>query len=507
MKILIADDEYIARKAVVQMVTDWSSSVHILEAEDGLSALGLVQSQTPDLVLTDIRMPGLDGINLAAEIHASHPGIFVAIISGYDDFAYAQQAIQYKVEHYLLKPMSRDELYPLLDRLEQQLQAASRRKRREALSACLYSLEETAVTPETNTLTSRGFQIVFLQADWIGGDELALEHLDKRMSDAVVIPDKHYEGWLVLWMPLSSISMGEQLMPRMENELRLLLTSTLQPALKRQGGRLVHAGISSIQHDGALLRHCYAEAKTAAVQSMIAGCDEIVAFHETRNDNFYAAGVLQEWTEAFIRNLHKLKSDESAAMVSQWLAEARKHKYSAPMMQDWLAGTINALNGFGEKYSDTIRFRFLEQRNLLHYPTLDILGQQLIASVKTVIDHIHSHEAQQDIVENIKAHVDIHYKQRITLEELAQQKHFVDPSYLSRQFKRKVGMSFSAYLLQVRMNKAKSMLENQCGRTVAEVASEAGFNDYSYFIHMYKKVFGRTPGKDRSKSANSRSGQ
>lgn len=115
MRILVADDEFFARKAILQMIHDWDGSVRVIEAEDGTAAQNVIDEALPDLVITDIRMPGMDGIQLAAYIRKNHPSMPVTIISGYEDFTYAREAIQYKVENYLLKPVDRQELNSFAD--------------------------------------------------------------------------------------------------------------------------------------------------------------------------------------------------------------------------------------------------------------------------------------------------------------------------------------------------------------------------------------------------------
>jgi two-component system response regulator YesN len=105
--ILVADDEEELRRALIGKV-NWESVgfTVIGEAENGVEALELVEKLKPDLLLTDIKMPFVSGIELARQVREVHPSTQIAFLSGYDDFSYAQKAIQYNIISYMLKPIS-----------------------------------------------------------------------------------------------------------------------------------------------------------------------------------------------------------------------------------------------------------------------------------------------------------------------------------------------------------------------------------------------------------------
>ena len=109
--VVIADDEEELRGAIVRKV-DWQAVGFkvVGEAENGIEALELVEKLEPDLLITDIKMPFISGIDLARRVREIRPSMHIAFLSGYDDFKYAQQAIQYNIISYLLKPISLEEL-------------------------------------------------------------------------------------------------------------------------------------------------------------------------------------------------------------------------------------------------------------------------------------------------------------------------------------------------------------------------------------------------------------
>ena len=120
--VVVADDEEELRKAIIRKV-DWESIGFqvIGEAENGIEALELVEKKEPDLLLTDIRMPFVSGIELARQVREIRPTTQIAFLSGFDEFSYAQQAIQYNIISYLLKPISMRDLTEELKNIKKKI--------------------------------------------------------------------------------------------------------------------------------------------------------------------------------------------------------------------------------------------------------------------------------------------------------------------------------------------------------------------------------------------------
>ncbi|WP_127582592.1 response regulator [Paenibacillus koleovorans] len=133
--VLLVDDEPIIKKTLRKLLLEDGRFVSIREAEDGQAALEMARLQTPDLLITDITMPVMDGLELVRHLSDSQIACEKIILSGYDDFGYAQQALKYGVSSYLLKPLSPEELYETLDRIEARFE--SQRQERAARSKWL----------------------------------------------------------------------------------------------------------------------------------------------------------------------------------------------------------------------------------------------------------------------------------------------------------------------------------------------------------------------------------
>ncbi len=124
MKVFLADDEIVVREGIRESFP-WEQTSYTLvgEAPDGEMAIPMIRDTNPDIVITDIRMPFMDGIELCRVLHAQMPWIGIIVLSGYDEFEYARQCIQLGVREYLLKPVNADELRAVLDKVSEQLKA------------------------------------------------------------------------------------------------------------------------------------------------------------------------------------------------------------------------------------------------------------------------------------------------------------------------------------------------------------------------------------------------
>jgi two-component system response regulator YesN len=118
MRLLIVDDEPIIRSGLTKMAGDYSQPFERIDtAVNGLEALEHIRESEPDLLLTDIRMPKMDGLELCRSVHESYPYIWMVVVSGYDDFDYAQKCLSYGVRHYLLKPVTPPDLHDVFDQI------------------------------------------------------------------------------------------------------------------------------------------------------------------------------------------------------------------------------------------------------------------------------------------------------------------------------------------------------------------------------------------------------
>jgi two-component system response regulator YesN len=499
MRILVVDDEYFAKKAIVQMIQDWDPEVIVEEADNGKEAMELFAIHPPDVVFSDIRMPLMDGIELAAYIKEHHPSTINVIISGYDDFKYAQQAIQNKVEHYLLKPAGKEQLWPILKQCKEKETMSNEKKMEEGVAAAIYEGTPLPFLPTHGSEQAPSYIIAVLRTDSSCKDQL--NQTLKQMGEQadwrhVMIGDRrHGDTTVVLtWKPdeMASSEWLRQLRHRLEQVIHAFAAEAQQSISIGMGG--VHA-----QWDE--LAAAYKEAKSAVLYKLISGDNLLHTQDNTRAHHPHDYNLIDDWVISLRQKMVRHQNAEAVDILRQYLKNAAEQQLSVIALQDMCAKVTAMLNSLIEQLeaSEENNIAYLEQMDLHEYSSIDEIVDAFAVMISAIGVRMSSPSKDStSMVEDIKNYVRHNYKQDIILEDLAKTVYFTDPAYLSRIFKKKTDMRFSQFLLSVRMNNAKAMLNSGSDLMISEIASAVGFNDYSYFIQMYKKFFGETPGKTKA---------
>ena len=146
--VMVTEDEPIILNNIVKKVENSSDSVSVIgKAQSGNETLALLALSQPDILITDIEMPGINGLELIRQVREQYPAIHIVILSGYSNFEYARTAIKHNVEDYLLKPVSQGDLKELLNRLSHKIRQEKHSKERNILSMTLKGDAENASWP------------------------------------------------------------------------------------------------------------------------------------------------------------------------------------------------------------------------------------------------------------------------------------------------------------------------------------------------------------------------
>ncbi|UKS28673.1 response regulator [Paenibacillus sp. HWE-109] len=180
--ILIVDDEPMVRMGLAQLVRQCNSLFRTVVVANGVEAIDQINKQRPDLLLTDIQMPKMDGLELCKQIQAMNVSLPIVVISGYDDFSYAQKCLTYGVKEYLLKPLTEYELYPVLNRLLLQQDVS--------VPISFFQVEEWLERVEATIWAADLNALHVLMDDWKKGDMskgIQVEQLERIIADGLKI--------------------------------------------------------------------------------------------------------------------------------------------------------------------------------------------------------------------------------------------------------------------------------------------------------------------------------
>jgi len=481
MKVLVVDDEFYARKSLIQVIRQWDSSVTVVEAQNGEEAWGFIKADPPHLVLSDIRMPRVDGLTLARQMYQAFPSIMNVIVSGYDDFSYAQQAIQYKVSNYLLKPVGRDELVALLDRCKSMTNKNMESQQEEQLEESIFG--ETSASIETSSAITE-VAVIRTIAGGLDSIKMILEaNLSRHNWSVNCIKDRFHSDLIIAWMHGSS-PLPNQVWHDIAADYNELNDGHLK------------LGISGGYLHPDEMKNAYGKAKTALLHRFIEGENVVYAYDVVLQTEDYDFDYINQMASHFYQKLFRYHREEALVLTRQVINGAPS-VYGLYDICSKLTTTINAMiewtNQRGASLTP-INVPF----DLHHYRDREHLISYLSDWVLMISHALNDSRVKMNVAEDLKMYVLQHYQNDIILEDLAHNIYFTDPSTLSRQFKKYSGVTFTQYLLSVRMNSAKLLLESGSSLNVSEVARMVGYNDYSHFIQTYKKHFGETPGRVRN---------
>ncbi|MCS7461445.1 response regulator [Paenibacillus doosanensis] len=485
MNILVADDEVYARKSLIQMIKEWNAEAGIYEAENGLVSLEIIADNRIDLVLTDIRMPGLNGLQLAKEIHERYSACTVVIFSGYDDFKYAQKAIQYKVEYFLLKPLEEEELVSILQDRYSKWQYALRQEAVIALSNHCLEVGNVA-TDYLSLLGLKSYNVAVMQLEH-SVTEIDLEILNHGLAKVC--------GFTLLYRD-SKFNRAVIVLQEETASKKHCLQQFIEEYIQKTGER-ISIGLSRNYRTQDEFVQAYREAKKALMLRYFQGCNRIIEYKKSEKKR-YKLDLFDELMMPFYNRMINNQVEEAQDIIQRLLRIIVELNFSLYTLRDTCSKIAAVINSVTEHVNNNSSepISFMDQPDLDNYQELKDIIECFASQISYIAKNLSENSAKTDIIEQLRNYVERNYRQDIRLEELAES-YYTDVSYLSRQFKKKCGVGFSKFLTIVRLDNARKMLKTNPDLTVSEVAGSVGFNDYSYFIQLYRKFYGETPGQSK----------
>lgn len=517
MKVIIADDEIQIRKGF-RMKVDWEEEGFQIagEASNGKEALELLGEMDIDLVLTDMRMPIMDGLELAKRCQQEFPNVKVIVLSGYSDFELVRGSMKEGVKDYLLKPVAPDELVESLQKIrkeietERQKQVETAQMRQLVLSQLqevqeqylLYLVKEEWL--ELNLVIERLRQ---LQLEQLVNKNAVVQFVTVEIRESFGNPNRLKELWLPFQMLCKEISkehIGTYSFydPSYANMVHFLIRidlnnpSNLVESLQRNVKRLLNLetviGIGNVVTGLANFKTGYISSLLAWSQSQLGSQSQVIDAAITKEEAFeFSPDFERKLTnaienasfEAFRENIHSLlQGDGNQSILSFSFAANRvlfllgslAKKYDIET-NDIQKNIWNCQQSIWELNSQS---KVLE--NLLH------LAQLIIEKVRLA-----RFSNGKLIVDSVRNYLDQHYASEISLTLLSELFH-INSAHLSETFKNYVGQNFSDYLVKIRMDKAQQFLRDKQLKII-DVANLVGFSNSGYFSTVFKKHVGQTP--------------
>lgn len=511
-KVLIVDDEMYARSGVKLLVEkNYGRIAQVYEASDGIEALELSLRIKPDIIVTDIRMPHMDGLEFCAQIKDVLPDTRLVILSGYTDFTYARKAIWLNVEDYLTKPIFPQELNTIFGRLFQELD-----QEKEARYAQNGSPDQIAVMTDLITGDLSGKSLLMNEylcyqlpislnvqgIAVIGGETIRyfdnfeyytmnqkklLKEAETAFTElfgknALVFP----HGSQIIVSFCSGETAGICLSKVHDGISRLFaLADSIQITL--------NAGISI--GSGIDVRNCYQQAHEALLNSYFLGRQNAVPYTDTNDwrKNY------QTMKESIIRSLKPFRPEELTDIARRYFTSCEGMTQDYYICKQFLHVFLCELEQSDLYILDPTIFA---QIPALFPPngSRDRYLKHLSGLFQAVSQNLWDTQAKDrnTFIRKIEQYIQEHYSEKLTLSTLSE-RFALSPNYLCSLFKTKTGLTFIDYLNTVRIENAAALLSTTDHLTY-EIAAMVGYSDYRYFSQIFKKLMSITPTEYRKQN-------
>lgn len=502
MNVLIVDDQRLSRAGLAKMI-EWDRLGLVLagESANGRDALERIGDTEAEIVITDVRMPVMDGLQLIEKAREQYPDIAWVVVSGYDDFAYVRKSVQLTVADYLLKPVDPGELNELLAKLART--GAERRRKAEA---------------ELRRWREQFFHFLLEGAYGEAGAESMAELLPELAELAFAAPHDRFAA-AVFESDADKPTLYETFRPLEDSYACCLLRVgsvyvLIAAAPVLDSGELAHAmrqsadcgspirrislgavsgGIGSLRQSVGQALDAYAVRTSRGTDSD----DEPVFFDALETDLAARIPLSASWEREWTFHLRQGNRREALDHLAALLADIGHDVH--PDIVDGSCQYVLLLGARELHESGQIgELDFLEACRLAGVLPTRIASDDKKRAVTDFFrsrlketDSANGMEARQAI-EHAKAYIDTHFCQSLNLTELAQSS-YMSPGHFSSLFRQHTGKNFLEYMTELRIEHAKSLLTADPGRKIGDVAQQCGYQDTKYFRKLFKRHTGLTP--------------
>lgn len=534
IKIFLVEDEIVIRNGIKNSI-EWEQEGYefVGEASDGELAYPMILKEKPDILITDIRMPFMDGLELSRLVKQEIPDIRILILSGYDEFDYAKEAIRLGVTEYLLKPVSASKLLESLKGVSQHIR--QEKEERELLKRYAEDMKEN---------TEREKQKFFVQL--ISGDLSTAEAIDLGRQYGMNLSAQVYE--IILFKFFSNIGGSRKSecvveayevlvdmitrIPYLYNFERgidgwaFLLTAEDEKQMEERTNRFaerierVMEDYKELEYFGGIgstvtrlreLPQSFSSADHAfsgrflSEQNRVARVGDLKSMQGLGDFEVRGFGEIERTRESIEKFLNNGTQEEVEGFTKAYMKEMPEDNFKSMLMRQYIVMDVYiVIMSFCERISNSDR-DFQEEAE----------------SFKTAIQKIHTSEEMReymqrfisraielrdmvsgrrysDIIEAAKEKIESTYMmEEISLNTVAAGVG-MSPSYFSSVFSREMGKTFVEYLTGIRMDKAKELLMCSSMKT-SEIGYEVGYKDPHYFSYLFKKTQGCSPKEYRAR--------
>ncbi|WP_458118596.1 response regulator [Paenibacillus sp. Z6-24] len=500
MKLLIVDDEQVGREGLQAILQKGFTDLIIEQAPNGRIAIHMVEQSQPDLILMDIKMPGMDGLETTEHIAGAFPDIKVIMFTAYDTFDYARRAIKLGVKDYLLKPSKASEIVSTVKRVleqitQEQLGREQSRLRSDALQKVMPVIEADIVT-----------QLLFDHVHQVHSDELVrwlgVDTDSDKFAMAILLPAGRENAYTMIKEKISATGSG-WVGALYGRQIPVIAFRQSGVSFRSQAAALARDLLSGIRPDEregwfvgigntceslSQVRQSYQEALIATMDVSLPvkyrfyadvsapGAAHPDSTSRSWEQQFFEQVRLGEWQTICEDTMEMLRRYENQGAN-------RLQIQQRVLERIWIASRVLAEMGVE---MDTPLYSFEAQ----DYRQLRIETARIWDQMRMLHDE-HLERIKPDTIRRIKQYITEHSHQDISLEGIGE-RFELSPFYISKLFKEQLGVNYIDFLTECRINKAKKLMSDPL-RSMKEITFEVGYHDPNYFSKVFKKMCDVSP--------------
>jgi len=536
-KILIAEDEYLDNEGLKESIKSMYADEVIIEAVyNGFEAVDKLNSFSPDVLISDINMPGMSGIELATKVKKNIPDISIIFISGYDDFDYLKSAIKLEAFEYILKPVDDNELEEVVDRVVSKISKQKLVKEenvvfREIVNESIPIMKEKFLkdlifgTIESNDIWHRVnnlnleiqeglYSIILFEIDnynlEVAGNERKL--IDKKLDK--ILRDINKGEYSLCYQQNLNIGSGRGVLllsfnsfiqENVQNDTAFNIASEILLEANNLLGISVTASIGKTVSYIEEIYQSYNDACEKMRQKLILGKGIVIYKLNEQNTDLQLIKNSEyiKINKELIKCLHNLDIQKATHLLDYFFNNIKdSNVYNIQYIQNICINIICQIQNFlfeNSENLDEMEYELLYWNNILKFDTIQDICQKMKYIFEKVIDCLENRKNKRSnkAVETVLKYIEENYSEDITIKEIANQMYY-SQNHLGVLFKKEIGKGFSEYLTEYRMKKAQEFLKTTLLRTY-QIAEAVGYSNVNSFIKQFKLMHDMTPKEYRGR--------
>nr|WP_276316162.1 response regulator [Paenibacillus lignilyticus] len=492
--VLVVDDETMDLIGLQQHI-DWDKlGMNVVAAiNNSFSALEYMKNNKVDILVTDINMPIMSGLEMVRQILEQRPQLRVVFVSGYSEFHYAKQAISLSAAGYVLKPVNDDELFEVLEGVKAELDSETTRSewhKSEAVSQLLSgNYARTELTP------SAGLSIGIIEMDdmhWklrAAGVEKQTTAFDKQLQQIAELLMEMNLPYFCKTDEKRMVVILEGAQP--QEQLKLVMH-----AVSSKLTWSVTAGVGTLVYELHQIPESYQCAREAIANKMFYGKGKVIPFSDIKPQTGLKAKQLSEVLDSLFTALVQyqlVRVDECvedlSALIKTFDDKHAVYVYLLHVISqlDFRLRTVN------EDLYQILGLSFDKLDIVFQFETVEDIQWWLRSRLFQLSETLYQRKQKKNrkLIEEVEKYIMDHVEEELTLKDVANYFSF-SPNYLGYMFKEEAGLNFSDYVIAKRMERASVLLQVPSTK-VYEVANRLGYKKLSSFNRQFKDQFGLTP--------------